>query len=61
MSELAVKDIVEKVPYKIKDIGLAKDGRNSIEKNQSKWDMSNLYQYTRLKIIKSLALIPCQK
>jgi len=31
MSELAVKDIVEKVPYKIKDIGLAKDGRNAIE------------------------------
>ena len=31
MSELAVKDIVEKVPYKIKNIGLAKDGRNSIE------------------------------
>ena len=31
MSEVAVKDIVEALPYKIKDIGLAKDGRNAIE------------------------------
>jgi len=31
MSEVALKDIVETLPYKIKDIGLAKDGRNAIE------------------------------
>ena len=31
MSEVAVKNIVEALPYKIKDIGLAKDGRNAIE------------------------------
>ena len=31
MSEIAVKNIVEALPYKIKDIGLAKDGRNAIE------------------------------
>ena len=31
MSEVAVKDIVEVLPYKVKDITLAEDGRNSIE------------------------------
>ena len=31
MSEIAVKDIVEVLPYKVKDITLAKDGRNAIE------------------------------
>ena len=31
MSEVAVKNIVEALPYKIKDIGLSKDGRNAIE------------------------------
>jgi adenosylhomocysteinase len=31
MSEVAVKDNVELLPYKVKDIGLAKDGRNAIE------------------------------
>ena len=31
MSEVAVKDIVEALPYKVKDISLAKDGRNSIK------------------------------
>ena len=31
MSEVAVKNIVEALPYKVKDIGLAKDGRNAIE------------------------------
>ena len=31
MSEVAVKDIVETLPYKNKDIGLAKDGRKAIE------------------------------
>ena len=31
MSEVAVKDIVEVLPYKVKDITLAKDGRNAIE------------------------------
>jgi adenosylhomocysteinase len=31
MSEVALKNIVETLPYKIKDIGLAKDGRNAIE------------------------------
>ena len=30
MSEIAVKDIVEALPYKVKDITLAKDGRNAI-------------------------------
>ena len=31
MSEIAVKNIVEVLPYKVKDITLAKDGRNAIE------------------------------
>ena len=31
MSEVAVKDIVEVLPYKVKDITLAEDGRNAIE------------------------------
>ena len=31
MSEVAVKNIVEAMQYKVKDIGLAKDGRNAIE------------------------------
>ena len=30
MSEIAVKDIVEALPYKVKDISMASDGRNSI-------------------------------
>tara|TARA_Y100001970_G_scaffold227232_1_gene281094 strand:- start:298 stop:1740 length:1443 start_codon:yes stop_codon:yes gene_type:complete len=30
MSEVAVKNIVEALPYKVKDIGLAQDGRNAI-------------------------------
>ena len=30
MSEIAVKDIVEALPYKAKDISMASDGRNSI-------------------------------
>ncbi|MBE77335.1 MAG: adenosylhomocysteinase [Candidatus Marinimicrobia bacterium] len=30
MSEVAVKDIVEALPYKVKDINMAKDGRNAI-------------------------------
>ena len=30
MSEVAVKSIIETLPYKIKDIGLAQDGRNAI-------------------------------
>ena len=30
MSEIAVKNIVEVLPYKVKDISMAKDGRNSI-------------------------------
>ena len=30
MSEVALKSIIETLPYKIKDIGLAKDGRNAI-------------------------------
>ena len=30
MSEVAVKNIVEALPYKVKDIGSSEDGRNSI-------------------------------
>jgi len=30
MSEVALKSIIETLPYKIKDIGLARDGRNAI-------------------------------
>ena len=30
MSEIALKSIIETLPYKIKDIGLAEDGRNAI-------------------------------
>ena len=30
MSEVALKNIIETLPYKIKDIGLAEDGRNAI-------------------------------
>ena len=30
MSEIALKSIIETLPHKIKDIGLAEDGRNAI-------------------------------
>ena len=45
MSEVASKSITETLPYKIKDIGLAEDGRNSISISEKEMRTNFSYQY----------------